>query len=158
MKLCLSGEVMDRWWESITQFSITTENSVVSPARTAGNQVVTLDDQLSFAANTAGTTCSCRFIIHNIRKICSFLTQKVVVISNLDYYNSLLAGVPTCALLVRSYSRHLYLPTMAQAHPTLKTWSNHTPQSIHYALLLPNGLLLKQVHKNLSLSLILLLL
>ncbi len=48
------------------------QNSVVSPARTAWNLGVTLDDQLSFTANIAATTCSCRFILHNIRRICLF--------------------------------------------------------------------------------------
>ncbi len=68
------------------------ENSVVSPARTARNLGVTLDDQLSFAANIAATSCSCKFFLHNIRRTYPLLTQKAVqalvqalVISRLDY-------------------------------------------------------------------------
>ncbi len=47
--------------------------------------------------------------------------------------------------VLESDSRHWYLATMlqmAQAHPTSRTWSNLTPQPVHYILLLPNGLLL----------------
>ncbi len=58
---------------------------------------VTLDDQLSFAANIVVTTCSCRFILHIIRRIPSFLTQEAaeVLLQALviDFCNSLLAGV-----------------------------------------------------------------
>ncbi len=48
--------------------------------------------------------------------------------------------------LLESDYRHWYLPTvlwMAQAHPTSRTWSNHTPQPICCALLLPISLLLR---------------
>lgn len=45
-------------------------------ARTAGNVGVTLDDQLSFTADVDATTWSCcRLILHNIRRMCLFLTQ-----------------------------------------------------------------------------------
>ncbi len=89
----------------IYDFSIIIENSVVSPTRTARNLDVTLDDPLSFAANNTVTARSCRFILHNIRRKGPFFTQEVaqvlvqaLIISYLDYCNSLLAGVPACAI------------------------------------------------------------
>lgn len=56
--------------------SINIKNSVVSLAQTVRNPGGTLDDQRSFAANTAATTHSCKFVHHNIRKIRLFLGQK----------------------------------------------------------------------------------
>ncbi len=47
--------------------------------------------------------------------------------------------------LLESDLRQWYLPTalrMALAHSSSRTLSNRTPQPVHYALLLPNGLLL----------------
>ena len=63
-----------------------------------------LDSQLSLTANTTATTRSCRFMLHNIRRI-RLLTEKgtqvlvqALVISGLDYCNSLLAGLPASAI------------------------------------------------------------
>ncbi len=138
--------------------------------QTARNLSVTLDDQLSFAASIAATARSCRFILHNIRRIHLFLAQEAVqvlvqalVISRLDYYNSLLSGAPARTIqplqLIQNATRVVFnLPKfpdttpllrslhstvlwMAQAHPTSRTWLNITPQLVHYTLLLPNSLL-----------------
>lgn len=44
--------------------------------------------------------------------------------------------------LLKSDSRHLpNVLQIAQAHPTSRTWSNHSPEHIHYALLLPVSLI-----------------
>lgn len=50
-----------------------------------------------FLVNVASMTCSCRFLLYNIRRIHPFLTDKTalvliqaLMISCLDYYNSLL--------------------------------------------------------------------
>ena len=81
--------------------AITIDTAVVKSTRTAKNLGVTLDDGLSFSANIASVTRSCRFLLYNIRRIRPFLTEKAaqvliqaLVISRLDYCNSLLAGAP----------------------------------------------------------------
>ena len=81
--------------------TITFDNLMVAPTQTAGNLGVSLDSQLSLTANITAITCSCRFMLHNIRRIRLLLTQKAaqvlvqaLVISHLDYCNSLLAGLP----------------------------------------------------------------
>ncbi|KAK9535963.1 hypothetical protein VZT92_005791 [Zoarces viviparus] len=72
--------------------SNTIDDTVVMPTRTARNLGVTLDDQLSFSANIASVTRSCRFLLYNIRRIRPFLTDETaqvliqaLVISRLDY-------------------------------------------------------------------------
>ncbi|KAJ8404634.1 hypothetical protein AAFF_G00334970 [Aldrovandia affinis] len=66
---------------------------------------VTLDDQLCFSGHIATITWTSQFSLHNIRRIRPFLTQEAtqllvqaLVISHLDYCNSLLAGLPACAI------------------------------------------------------------
>ncbi|KAJ8411957.1 hypothetical protein AAFF_G00142240 [Aldrovandia affinis] len=66
---------------------------------------VTLDNQLCFLSHIAAITRTCRFSLHNIRRIRPFLTQEAtqllvqaLVISRLDYCNSLLAGLLACAI------------------------------------------------------------
>ena len=85
--------------------AIAIDNAVVMSTRTALNLGVTLDDRLSFSANIASVTRSCRFVLYNIRRIRPFLTEnaaqvliQALVISRLDYCNSLLAGAPTSAI------------------------------------------------------------
>ncbi len=101
---------------------------------TARNLGVILDDQLSFAANIPATTHSCRFILHNIRRIHLFLIQEAelflvqtLVISRLEYCNLLLAGVPACAiqplqLIQNAAARWVFnLPKFSHATPLLCT-------------------------------------
>ena len=59
----------------------------------------------AFKEHIASITRSCRFTLYNIHKIRLFLTQESAqlliqtsVISKLDYCNSLLTGLPACAL------------------------------------------------------------
>ena len=87
-----------------TDISITMENATVLPSVTAKSLGVTLDSQLSYSANIAATTRSCRFLLYNIRRIRQFLTREAaqllvqaLVISRLDYCNVLLAGLPASA-------------------------------------------------------------
>ncbi len=60
------------------------------------------NDQLTFKDHIAKTARSCRFALHNMRKIRLFLTQhaaqllvQALVFSRLDYCNALLAGLPS---------------------------------------------------------------
>ncbi|KAK3538429.1 hypothetical protein QTP86_001770 [Hemibagrus guttatus] len=81
--------------------AISLSNSMISPLATARNLGVTMDNQLSFSSHVTNVTRSSRFLLYNIRRIRPFLstqaTQVLVqslVISRLDYCNSLLAGLP----------------------------------------------------------------
>ncbi|KAK3561324.1 hypothetical protein QTP86_030626 [Hemibagrus guttatus] len=85
--------------------AISLNNSMISPSATARNLGVTMDNQLSFSSHVTNVTRSCRFLLYNIRRIRPFLsiqaTQVLVqslVISRLDYCNSLLAGLPLNAI------------------------------------------------------------
>ncbi|KAM9492975.1 uncharacterized protein ACWYII_004673 [Salvelinus alpinus] len=85
--------------------AITVDNSIVSSSQSAKNLGVILDNTLSFSTNIKAVTCSCRFMLYNIRRVRPCLTQEAaqvliqaLVISRLDYCNSLLAGLPACAI------------------------------------------------------------
>ena len=89
----------------IRELSVTVDNASVTSAPTAKNLGVILDSHLSFKTHITAVTRSCRFILHNIRRIRPFITQEsaqlliqATVISKLDYCNSLLTGLPACAL------------------------------------------------------------
>ncbi|KAJ8416557.1 hypothetical protein AAFF_G00358450, partial [Aldrovandia affinis] len=56
--------------------SITVEGSIVSPSQSARSLGVTLDNQLCFSSHIAVITRTCRFSLHNIRRIRPFLTQE----------------------------------------------------------------------------------
>ena len=85
--------------------TITFDNSVVAPTQTVRILVVTPNSQLSLTADITATTRSCRYMLHNIRRICPLLSQnaaqvlvQALIISHLDYCNSLLAGLPASAI------------------------------------------------------------
>ncbi|CAM4511130.1 unnamed protein product [Leuciscus chuanchicus] len=85
-------------------FTVQLESSLITPSRSVRNLGVTFDDQLTFTDHISKTARSCRFALHNIRKIRPFLTEhatqlivQALVISRLDYCNALLAGLPACA-------------------------------------------------------------
>ncbi len=74
----------------------------ITPSASVRNLGVIFEDQLTFKEHFAKTARSCRFALHNIRKIRSFLTEhaakllvQALVISRLDYSNALLAGLPS---------------------------------------------------------------
>jgi len=84
---------------------VTIKDFEVSPAPTARNLGVVLDDQLSCNPNINSVARSCRIALYNIRKIRPFLTREAaqmlvqsLVITRLDYCNSLLAGLPASAI------------------------------------------------------------
>ena len=89
----------------LQELTISVDNAMVTSAPTAKNLGIVLDSQLSFKTHIAAVTRSCRFTLHNIRRIRPFITQEsaqlliqTTVISKLDYCNSLLTGLPACAL------------------------------------------------------------
>ena len=89
----------------IRDLTISVDNALVSSGTTAKNLGVILDSQLSFKAHISAVARSCRYTLYNIRRIRPFLTQESAqlliqasVISKLDYCNSLLTGLPACAL------------------------------------------------------------
>ncbi len=82
-------------------FTIQIGSSTITPT-SVRNLGVIFDDQLTVKDHTAKTAQSCRFALHNIRKIRPFLTEhaaqllvQVLVVSRLDYCNALLAGLPS---------------------------------------------------------------
>ncbi|XDV31030.1 hypothetical protein PO909_033807 [Leuciscus waleckii] len=86
-------------------FTIQLGSSSITPSRSIRNLGVLFDDQLTFKDHIAKTARSCRFALHNIRKIRPFLTEyatqllvQALVIFRLDYCNALLAGLPLCAI------------------------------------------------------------
>ncbi len=83
-------------------FTIQLGSSTIIPSSSVRNLGVIFDEQLTFKDHIAKTAGSCRFALHNIRKIRPFLTEhaaqllvQALVISRLDYCNSLLAELPS---------------------------------------------------------------
>ncbi len=81
-------------------FTIQLGSSTITPSASVRNLGVIFDDQLTFREHIAKTARSCRFALHNIRKIRPFLTEhatqlrvQALFISRLDYCNALLAGL-----------------------------------------------------------------
>ena len=75
-----------------------------TPLSSVRNVGVTMDDKLSLTAHIAAVSRSCKFTRYNIRMIRRYLSEhstqllvQALVISKLDYCNSLLAGLPACA-------------------------------------------------------------
>ncbi|KAK3517451.1 hypothetical protein QTP70_011638 [Hemibagrus guttatus] len=114
--------------------AISLNNSMISPSATAHNLGVTMDNQLSFSSHVTNVTRSCRFLLYNIRSIWPFLstqaTQVLVqslVISRLDYCNSLLAGLPLNAIrplqMIQNAAAQLVfnLPKFSHTTPLLRS-------------------------------------
>uniref|UniRef100_A0A673ZSF1 Reverse transcriptase domain-containing protein n=1 Tax=Salmo trutta TaxID=8032 RepID=A0A673ZSF1_SALTR len=114
--------------------AITVDNSLVSSPQSAKNLGVILDNTLSFSTNIKAVTRSCRFMLYNIRRVRPCLTQEAtqvliqaLVISRLDYCNSLLAGLPACAIkplqLIQNAAVRLVfnLPKFSHVTPLLRS-------------------------------------
>ncbi|XDV48468.1 hypothetical protein PO909_017874 [Leuciscus waleckii] len=110
-------------------FTIQLESSLITPSRSVRNLGVTFDDQLTFTDHISKTARSCRFALHNIRKIRPFLTEhatqlivQALVISRLDYCNALLAGLPACATkplqMIQNAAARLVFNEPKRAHVT----------------------------------------
>ncbi len=83
-------------------FTIQLGSSTITPSALVRNLGAIFDDQLTFKKHIAKTARSCKFGLHNIRKIRPFLTEhaaqllvQALVISRLGYCNALLAGLPS---------------------------------------------------------------
>lgn len=138
----------------VHDLSITTENSVVSSGWTARNLGVILDDQPSKIAMTAH---SCIFMLRNIRKAlvilhrdqilagvpaCAIrpLIQNAAVRLVFNLLKSSHTTPPHPALATGGCSISFNTDSLswckcARSHPTSRTWSNYTPQSVHYGLI-----------------------
>ncbi|KAI4880081.1 hypothetical protein NFI96_006063 [Prochilodus magdalenae] len=114
--------------------AISLGNSLIAPTEDAGSLGVILEGQLSFSVHIANLTRSCRFLLYNIRRIRPFLSQEAtqllvqsLVISRLDYCNSLLAGLPLRAIrplqLVQNAAARLIfnLPKFTHVTPLLRS-------------------------------------
>ncbi|KAK3544722.1 hypothetical protein QTP86_026121, partial [Hemibagrus guttatus] len=114
--------------------AISLSNSMISSTASARNLGVTMDNQLSFSSHVTNVTRSCRFLLYNIRRIRPFLstqaTQVLVqslVISRVDYCNSLLAGLPLNAIrplqMIQNAAARLVfnLPKFSHTTPLLRS-------------------------------------
>ncbi len=110
-------------------FTIQLGSSTITPSASVRNLGVIFDGQLTFKEHIAKTARSCRFALHNIRKIRPFLTQhaaqllvQALVISRLDYYNALLAGLPSNTIkplqMIQNAAARLVFNEPKRAHVT----------------------------------------
>ncbi len=110
-------------------FTIQLGSSTISPSASVRNLGVIFDGQLGFKEHIAKTVRSCRFPLHNIRKIRPFLTEhaaqllvQALVISRLDYCNALLAGLPSNTIkplqMIQNAAARLVFNEPKRAHVT----------------------------------------
>ncbi len=110
-------------------FTIQLGSSTITPSASVRNLGVIFDDQLTFKEHIAKTARSCRFALHNIRKIGPFLTEhaaqllvQALVISRLDYCNALLAGLPSNTIkplqMIQNAAARLVFNEPKRAHVT----------------------------------------
>ncbi len=110
-------------------FMIQLGSPTITPSALVRNLGVIFDDQLTFKEHIAKTARSCRFALHNIRKIRPFLTEHAVqllaqalVISRLDYCNALLAGLPSNTIkplqMIQNAAARLVFNEPKRAHVT----------------------------------------
>ncbi len=110
-------------------FTIQLGSSTITPSASVRNLGVIFDDQLTFKEHIAKTARSCRFALHNIRKIRPFLTAyaaqllvQALVISRLDYCNALLAGLPSNTIkplqMIQNTAARLVFNEPKRAHVT----------------------------------------
>ncbi len=106
-------------------FTIQLGSSTITPSTSVRNLGVIFDDQLTFKEHIAKTARSCRFALHNIRKIRPFLTEhaaQLLVISRKDYCNALLAGLPSNTIkplqMIQNAAARLVFNEPKRAHVT----------------------------------------
>ncbi len=113
-------------------FTIKLGSSIITSSTSVRNLGVSFDDQLTFKEHIAKTARSCRFALHNIRKIRPFLIEyaaqllvQALVISRMDYCNALLVGLQS----------NLYKWFRMQRHD----WSSTNPKEAMLHLSLPSS-------------------
>ncbi len=110
-------------------FTIQLGSSTITPSASVRNLGVIFDGQLTFKEHIAKTARSCRFALHNTRKIRPFLTAhaaqllvQALVISRLDYCNALLAGLPSNTIkplqMIQNAAARLVFNEPKRAHVT----------------------------------------
>ncbi len=110
-------------------FTIQLGSSTITPSTSVRNLGVIFDDQLTCKEHFAKTARSCRFALHNIRKIRPFLTEhaaqllvQALVISRLDYCNALLVGLPSNTIkplqMIQNAAARLVFNEPKRAHVT----------------------------------------
>ncbi len=110
-------------------FTIQLGSATITPSASVRNLGVIFDDPLTFKEHIAKTARSCRFALHNIRKIRPFLTQhaaqlrvQALVISRLDYCNALLVGLPSNTIkplqMIQNAAARLVFNEPKRAHVT----------------------------------------
>ena len=106
------------------------------PTKSARNLGVMIDDQLTFKVHVASIARSCRYALYNIRKIRPYLSEhatqllvQALVISRIDYCNSLLAGLTACTFkplqMIQNAAARLVFNQPKTAHVTLLLISLH---------------------------------
>ncbi len=104
-------------------------SSKITTSSSVRNLGVIFDDKLTFKDHIAKTARSCRYALHNIRKIRPFLTEhaaqlivQALVISRLDYCNALLAGLPSSTIkplkIIQNAAAQLVFNEPKRAHVT----------------------------------------
>ncbi len=85
-------------------FTFQLGSSTITSSKTARNLGAVID-KLNFSDHITKTARSCRFALYNIKKIRPFLSEhatqllvQALVLSRLDYYNALLAGLPASSI------------------------------------------------------------
>ncbi len=114
-------------------FTVQLGSSTITPSASIRNLGVIFDEQLTFKEHIAKTARSCRFALHNIRKIRPFLTEhaaqllvQALVISRLDYCNALLAGLPSNTIkplqMIQNAAARLVFNEPKKTHVTSLFW------------------------------------
>jgi len=93
-----------------TELSLSTSSSLLSPASTVRDLGVILDSALSLKPQIAAISRACLFHLRRIRQLRSTLDSAslktlihCLILTRLDYCNSVLYGQPECTLLPRAY-------------------------------------------------------
>ena len=113
------------------QINIQLGSSQLMPTKSARNLGVMIDDQLTFKVHVASIARSCRYALYNIRKIRPYLSEhsaqllvQALVISRIDYCNSLLAGLTACTfkplqMMQNAAARLVFNQPKTARHPTV---------------------------------------